>query len=364
MTGAPTVGVEEEFLLLDPATGENVPAAGAVLDALPAGLREQSRPEFRLSMVEMVTPVCTGLAEVGEHLRRHRRAASEAAGAAGCCLVAVGATPVAEPRLTVADVPRYRAIADHYGPIVRDPAVCGCHIHVGVADRELAVLAGNHLRAWLPVVQALSVNSPFHAGADTGHASWRSMQLDRWPTLGPAPAFASAADFDRTVRLLVDSGAMLDENLVLWYARPSSRYPTLEVRVADVCLSVDDTVLLTGLVRALVATATEAVAAGRPAPDVPDGLLRAAHWNAAHQGLDGTLLDLGRREPRPAWDLVTDLVEAITPALDRHGDLDLVHAGLDRLRAGGTGARRQRETYVRTGSLPATLTELARQTVR
>jgi carboxylate-amine ligase len=271
----------------------------------------------------------------------------------------VGATPVAEPRLTVTDNPRYQAIAEHYGPIVRDPAVCGCHIHVGVADRELAVRVGNHLRPWLPVVQALSVNSPFHGGVDTGHASWRSMQLDRWPTLGPTPAFASAADFDRTVALLVGSGAMLDERLVLWYARPSSRYPTVEVRVTDVCLTADDTVLLAGLVRALVATATAGIAAGVPAPEVPDGLLRAAHWNAAHQGLDGTLLDLRRLEPRPAWDLVDDLVEAVTPALDRHGDLAVVHAGLARLRAEGTGARRQRQMYARTGSLPAALAEMA-----
>lgn len=358
-----TVGVEEEFLLLDPLSGENVPAAADVVEALPARLRAQSRPEFRLSMMEMVTPVCAGLPEVSAQLTRLRVAAADAAKAAGVRLVAVGATPVAEPRLTIADNERFRAIDRHYGPVVRDPAVCGCHVHVGVADREVAVRVGNHVRPWLPVVQALTVNSPFHAGADTGHASWRAMQLDRWPTLGPAPYFETAADFDRTVRLLVASGAMLDQSLVLWHVRPSATWPTVEVRMADVCPSVADTVLLTGLVRALVATALDDIAAGRSAPRTPDALVRAAHWNAAHQGLDGTLLDLHREESRPAWDVVGDLVTTVTPALSRLGDLAVVIAGLDRLRAEGTGAQRQRRDLARLGDLPGALAEAARRTV-
>ncbi len=358
-----TVGVEEEFLLLDPVSGENVPAAPAVMDALPADVRAFGQREFRLSMVEMVTPVCAGLTEVGAQLTRLRRAAADAAKAAGVQLVAVGATPVGEPRLTIADNERFRAIDRHYGPVVRDPAVCGCHVHVAVPDREVAVQVGNHVRPWLPVVQALAVNSPFHAGADSGHASWRAMQLDRWPTLGPAPVFDTAADFDRTVRLLVDSGAMLDESLVLWHIRPSARWPTVEVRVADVSPSVADAVLLTGLVRALVATALDDIAAGRPAPRHPDGLVHAAHWNAAHAGLDGTLLDLHSQAARPAWDVVGDLLATITPALTRLGDLAEVTAGLDRLRAEGTGAERLRRDLATTGDLPGALYEAARRTI-
>ena len=360
----PTLGVEEEFLLLDPAGGENVPAATAVLAGLPAGVREQSRLEFRHSMVEMVTGVCTSLAEAEEQLRQLRRAAAASARAAGARLVAVGATPVAEPRPAVSDNPRFRAIAEHYGPIVADPAVCGCHVHVGVADRGLAVQVSNHLRVWLPVVQALAANSPFFAGADSGQASWRSLQLERWPSLGPAPLFTSAAHYDDTVRLMVDSGVMLDASMVLWYARPSTTYPTVEVRVADVCPTVADTVLLAGVIRALVATAIDDIAGGLTAPGVPDGLLRAAHWNAAHRGLGGTLLDLRAGRARPAWDVVGDLIAAVRPALRRHDDLALVEAELARLRKEGTGADRQRRVYARTGDLRTVLTELAGWTVR
>lgn len=359
----PTVGVEEEFLLLDPVSGENASAALEVLAGLPDGVREQSRLEFRHSMVEMVTPVCAGLAELRQQLRRLRQAACTAAAAAGANLVAIGATPIAERRTTVTENPRYEAIARHYGPIVADPAVCGCHVHVGVADRELAVQVSNHLRPWLPVVQALAANSPLQDGADSGHASWRSMQLERWPSLGPAPFFESADDFDRTVRLMVESGAMLDASLVLWYARPSITYPTVEVRVADVCPTVADTVLLAGLIRALVATAIDDIAAGLVAPAVPDGVLRAAHWNAAHSGLSGNLLDVRAGRARPAWDVVDDLVAAVRPVLLRQADLTVVSAELTRLRAEGTGADRQRRVYADTGDLRAVLSEAAAWTV-
>jgi glutamate---cysteine ligase / carboxylate-amine ligase len=359
----PTLGVEEEFLLLDPVTGENAPAALDVLSGLPAGIRDQSRLEFRHSMIEMVTPVCGGLAEAGEHLRQLRRAAATAAEAVGARLVAIGATPVAEPGLAVTGNPRFQAIARHYGPIVAHTSVCGCHVHVGVADRELAVQVSNHLRTWLPVVQALTVNSPLYQGADSGHASWRAMQLERWPSLGPAPYFFDADDYDHTVRLMVESGAMLDASLVLWYARPSTTYPTVEVRVADVCPTVADTVVLAGLIRALVATAIDDIAAGLTASAVPDGLLRAAHWNAAHRGLGGTLLDLRQSRARPAWDVVDDLLAAVRAALLRLGDLAIVETGIDRLRTEGTGADRQRAVYQRTGDVRTVLSELAAWTV-
>lgn len=358
-----TLGVEEEFLLLDPVTGENLPAAEKVLAGLSDGARAQSRLEMRHSMVEMVTGVCTGLAELRGQLGELRRAAAASAAGTGAALVAIGATPIADPRRGVTDNPRFQAIGRHYGPIAHDPAVCGCHVHVGVPDRELAIQVCNHLRAWLPVVQALTVNSPLFEGADSGHASWRSIQLERWPSLGPPPLLASAEEYDRTVRTLVASGVMLDESMVLWYARPSTAWPTVEVRVGDVCLTVDDTVLVAGLIRALVATAVEHIGAGLPAPRIPGHVIRAAHWNAAHTGLEGTLLDPRRGIARPAWELVEELVAAVTPALARHGDLAEVRAGLERLRRNGTGAVRQRRVLARTGDVRAVLTAAARLTV-
>ncbi|GIM93636.1 carboxylate-amine ligase [Paractinoplanes toevensis] len=358
-----TLGVEEEFLLLDPHSGENVPVAGKVLSSLPESVRGQSRLEFRHSMVEMVTPVCTGLAELRHHLVDLRRAAAAAATGAGARLVAVGATPVAEPCREPTENPRFHEIARYYGPIAADPAVCGCHVHVGVPNRALAIEVGNHLREWLPVVQALTANSPLYQGADTGYASWRSVQLQRWPSLGPTPHTDSAADYDRTVAAMVSSGVMLDDSMVLWYSRPSATYPTVEVRVSDAGLTVDDTVLLAGLVRALVATIRDDIAAGRPALRIPDDLLRAAHWNAARTGLDGTLTDLRSRRARPAWSVVDELVAYVGPALHHQGDREVVEAQLARIRRDGTGAARQRQILRAGGDIGAVLDRLAELTV-
>ncbi|WP_410808980.1 glutamate--cysteine ligase [Micromonospora sp. 067-2] len=357
-----TLGVEEEFLLLDPDSERNLPVADRVLAALHGPAREQSRQEFRHSMVEMVTPVCADLAELRAQLVALRRAAAEAATAAGARLVAVGATPVAEPHRTVPDKPRYHAMSRRYGPVAHDPAVCGCHVHVGLPDRELAVQVCNHLRVWLPVVQAITTNSPLHDGRDTGHASWRSMQLERWPSIGPTPYFDCAADYDRTVDELIAAGIMLDAAMVYWYARPSSAYPTVEVRVGDVCADVDDSVLVAALVRALVGTLADDVRAGVAAPDTRDCLIAAAHWRAAHDGLDGELIDLRAGGARPAWELVDDLLSVVAPALLRHGDLGYVVAQLARLRRDGTGATRQRRVLERTGDLREVLDDLADRT--
>ncbi|GAA0744551.1 glutamate--cysteine ligase [Dactylosporangium roseum] len=357
-----TVGVEEEFLLLDPVSWHNAPLCEAARDALPPAAREHSRVEFRRSMMEMVSPVCTSLSQLRRHLLENRSAAADAAAAVGARLVAVAATPLDEPDTSVVDTPRFHAISRHYGPIAHDPALCGCHVHVGVPDRELAIQVCNAIRPWLPVVQALTANSPLHAGADTGHASWRGIALQRWPSLGPPPYLESAEDYARTVEELVATGVMLDASMVLWWARPSSRYPTVEVRVGDVSPTAAETVLVAGLVRALVATAVADIAADRPAPRVSDHLLRAAHWNAAHAGLDGTLTDPRRRTTRPAWSLVDELVATVGDALDRHGDRDVVTAGLARLRRHGNGATRQRRAFGEGASVPAVLAELAAAT--
>jgi glutamate---cysteine ligase / carboxylate-amine ligase len=358
-----TVGVEEEFLLLDPRTGINRPVAERVMASLGDGVRAHSRLEMRRSMIEMVTGVCTDPTDLRAQLRALRRAAADAAADADAWLIAVGATPVGEPDVATWSQPRYRAIAQRYGPVALDPAVCGLHVHVGVPDRELAVQVCNHLQVWLPVVRALSGNSPLFQGADTGHASWRSVQLLRWPGVGPTPWFDSADGYDRTVKDLITAGVLLDRQMVYWYARVSPTYPTVEIRVSDVCTDVDDTVLIAALVRAAVATAISDIRAGHPAVRLQECVTAAAHWRAARDGLTHTLVDLRLGRARPAWDVVTEFFAVVSPALLRSGDLDMVVDGLARLRAHGDGAQRQREVYRRAGDVQAVLADLAARTM-
>ncbi|WP_155371012.1 carboxylate-amine ligase [Catellatospora vulcania] len=357
-----TLGVEEEFLLLDTFSGRNLPVADTVLARLTGQALEQSRHEFRQSMIEMVTPVCSNLTQLREHLAASRAVAAAAGAAIGARLVAVGATPVAEAVIDRPAAERYERIIRQFGPVALDPALCGCHVHVGVPDRELAVQVCNHLRPWLPVIQAIAANSPFHEGADTGYASWRSIQMERWPSLGPTPHFASAAEYDHTVEQLITAGVMLDVGMVLWYARPSARYPTVEVRVADVAPTVDDAVVLAGLVRALVATVIDDIRAELPAPRLRGSLMSAAHWRAARDGLEGHLVNPLTGDLQPAWDLVDDLLDFVGPALTRDGELQTVIAGLERLRVEGTGAERQRRVHRRTGDINDVLGYLAAET--
>jgi carboxylate-amine ligase len=358
-----TVSVEEEFLLLDPRTGANLPVAERVMALLGDGVRDQSRLEMRRSMIEMVTDVCADLTDLRAQLSTLRRAAAHAAADADAWLVALGATPVGEPDVATWSQPRYRAMAQRYGPVALDPAVCGLHIHVGVPDRELAVQVCNHLQVWLPVIRALSGNSPFFQGADTGHASWRAVQLLRWPGIGPTPWFDCADAYDRTVKDLITAGVLLDRQMVYWYARVSPTYPTVEIRVNDVCTDADETVLIAALVRAAVATAINDIRAGHPATRLQECVIAAAHWRSARDGLTHTLIDLRLGRARSAWDLVTEFFAVLSPALLRAGDLDLVVDGLARLRAHGDGAERQREAYRRTGDIQAVLADLAARTM-
>jgi carboxylate-amine ligase len=219
-----------------------------------------------------------------------------------------------------------------------------------MADRELAVAALNRVRPWLAVLLALSANSPFWESVDTGYASYRTELWHRWPTAGPPGEFASRADYDALVDALVASGTIRDTGMVYFDVRPSQRFETLEVRVTDVGLTVDDAVLLGGLVRALVRTAAEAAQDGRAAPGWRPELVRGAHWRAARWGLASELVSPLTGLPAPAAAVVASLVDHVRPALEAAGDLDEVTALVDQLLGRGTGADRQRAAFARSGS--------------
>lgn len=371
-----TVGVEEEFLLVDPVSGAAAPAVEAVLAEVPPELRGQVQHEFQASQIEIGSPPGLDLAALRHSLGLLRAGLAEAADRAGVRLVAVGTGPVAGPVPPVVENPRFHRMLERFNLVVPGPGSNGTHVHIGVPDRELAVQVLNHLRPWLPILHAVTTNSPFYGGRDTGYASWRSVLWEQWPSVGPTPWLASHAHYEQLVDQLIGTGMLLDEGMVYWYARLSSSYPTIEIRIGDVCASLDDTILVAALVRGLVGTALAEIEAGRPAPRPEHQLLVAAHWRAAKDGLDGLAVDLTGRDPgtgdrsapdagavtRPAWRLLRRLVDRISPVLDRHGDLELVTSSLDRLRTEGTGATRQRAAYARRGELTDVLRELGRWT--
>jgi len=354
-----TVGVEEEFLLVEPETGRVAPAVDEVYRHVPPQLREQVQHEYLTTQIEIGSAPVVGLDALGRSLAALRTALADAAERAGVRLVAVGTAPIGgAPPAPIVDNPRFHRMVERFGALSTDPGLNGLHVHVGIPDRDTGVHVLNHLRQWMPLFAAAAANSPFFNGQDTGYASWRALLWNMWPSVGPTPYLASAAEYDETVRRLIDTGAMIDEGQNYWFARLSSHLPTVELRIGDVCPTVDDSILLAALARALVATLLEDVGAGREAPPVPHQLLTAAHWRAAHDGLEGLGVDPSSGQAVPAWRLMRRLVDMVSPALERHGDLALVTLLLGRLRAHGCGAARQRAVAARDG-VPAVIPYLA-----
>ncbi|MFJ9963123.1 glutamate--cysteine ligase 2 [Streptomyces avermitilis] len=347
-----TVGVEEEYLLLDPATRLPMPAAEQVRAAAglePIAGENEIQPELSEAQVEAATPVCTSLDEIGGHLVRLRHVLGRAAESNGCRLAACGTPPIKdESPPPLSNNPRYRAMRAQAPQLVAEQLVCGTHVHVGVPDPEVGVAVLNRIRLWLPVLVAMSANSPFWAGHDTGFASWRTVIFGRWPVSGPPPHFDDLADHEKRVQQLLTCGVIFDPGQLYWQARLSSRYPTVEVRCLDVQLRADDAVMFAGIVRALVATAINDAKAGVPVPPCPPELLQGANWHAARHGLSGSLIDYeGRR--RSAGDVLSQLMDHIGPALDAADDSREVASLVHRLLREGTPADRQRRALLRGG---------------
>jgi glutamate---cysteine ligase / carboxylate-amine ligase len=359
---AVTLGVEEEFVLLDPSTGATVLAAPDLVRML--GGEPGIQQELMRFQVETGTGVCTSLDEVGGELIRLRRLAADAAAHLGCRLVASGVAPYRTPGLAaVTDQPRYRELARRYAPVVADAGTCACHVHVGVPSRDLGVQVLARLRPWLAPLLAVTANSPIAGGYDTGWASWRYAIQSRWPTAVPPAVWPDAAAYDAAVRRLIGQGAALDDRSVYFLARLSPRYPTVEVRVADVCLDAGTAVLLAGLTRALVATALAEARRGTPVPAAPARQVAAALAAAARHGLAGAGVDPVTGQAVDALTLRARLLDHVRPALSDHGDTQIITGLLRRLDNQGTGADRQRALFTSAASTPAFITALARATL-
>ncbi|WP_374984290.1 glutamate--cysteine ligase [Streptomyces fradiae] len=347
-----TVGVEEEFFLVDPVTCLPVPLADEVRRA--AGLgpivdAQEVQSELLQAQIEVATPVCSDLDEVGGHLLRLRHALGTAAEKNGCRIVAAGTAPYRQAApVPVTESARYLAMHSQAPQLVDEQLVNGMHVHVAVPDRAAAVAVLNRIRPWLPVLVAMSANSPLWDGHDTGFASWRTVIFGRWPVSGPPPAFADAADHDRRIAALLDSGAICDTGQIYWQARMSERYPTVEVRCTDVQLRADAAVMLAGLIRAMVTTALWAEEAGEPLPDCPPERLQAANWYAARHGLSDLLMDPDGRSRR-AGDVLARLLDSVTPALEAAGDTREVTSLIHRLLQQGTSADLQRGVLAEGG---------------
>lgn len=361
-----TLGVEEEYLLVDHQSGALASCADRVIDRTAPTLGETVSPELNLCQIEIGSSVCKTLDEVHGDLVRLRRALNAAAREVGCAIAATGTHPFSswEDQSISAFVPRYQRMAETYQIVARQQVICGCHVHIGVEDLDLRIDIMNRVRPWLPVLMALSANSPYWRGLDSGFSSYRSQIWTRWPTAGMPPTLDDHAAYQRLVDELKTAEAIDDATYLYWYVRPSGRYPTIELRVMDVCTDLDDAVAMAGLARALVWTCGTNAERGVPRLVHRPEALEVAMWRACRFGLGGDLLHPREHRRRPAAEVVRELLRTIREGLDAHGDTARVNDYVEAILARGNGADRQRRSYRRRGSVGDVIGDVVTATTR
>ena len=347
-----TYGVEEELLVVDAVTLTPLPAGdqAVTLSGGNAASGHHITTEFQREQIEIACPPQLTLEDQLETIRAGRVLAEAAANQVGARVVAL---PTAPGRVTPHLVPdlRFIKISKQFGFTVKEQLTCGYHVHVLVYSREEAVAVLDRIRVWLPVMVALSANSPFWQGVDTNFASYRYQAWNRWPTAGPTDVFGSADAYNLHQKALLDTGVPLDTGMLYFDARVCEHHPTIEVRVADVCLEAEHAAVIATLIRALVETAARDWAAGNPAPDVPASTLEIWSWQASRYGIDAQLIDPETGAPAPARSVLDRLLNHIRPVLAEYGEQETVEAMVSDILRDGTGARRQRAAYAMRNEL-------------
>ena len=377
-----SVGVEEELLIVEPGTGRPRALASAVIRAAGPGAEELGsgelcadersageldavRPlEFELQkqQLEIDTRPCYSLDDLSRELHRCRATAAAAAARAGVTVAALGTSPVAvHPE--VVPTSRYQAMAKAFGLTAQEQLTCGCHVHVGISSAEEGVAVLDRIQPWLATLLALSANSPFWQGVDSAYASFRYQAWGRWPCSGPTYQFGSVEVYQATVQQMIDTETLLDSGMVYFDARLSQHYPTIEVRIADVCQHAEDAVLIAALFRGLVETEARNWQAGRSDPPARTEQLRLARWRASRSGLDDVLINPVTFRPDKAVAVTGLLVEHVRDALADAGDTLLVAGLLDAVLHRGNGATAQRSAYQRRGRLVDVITAAATTTI-
>jgi carboxylate-amine ligase len=355
VTSAPrvrTVGVEEELLLVDAATLQPVPVADRIVGHAFTGGTGGGiflELEAKREQIEVVSPPLRTFDELHSTIVAGRRAADEAARSVGARAVALATAPplCASHR---ANVPRYERMEEQFALTMQEQLTCGFHVHVGVDSAEEGVAVLDRLRPWLPVLLALSANSPFWQGVDTGFASYRYQAWGRWPTAGAYDLFGSVDAYAATVQQLIAADVCLDPGMVYFDARLSSHVPTVEIRIADVCQFPEDAAAIASLCRALVQKAAVDWRSGVPADEIPTGLLRLASWRASRFGLDHKLVHPVTRQLVPSHDAVHALVDHLAGSYPDQAEEDRTRLAVTDILRCGNGATQQRRAMSADGN--------------
>jgi len=341
-----TIGIEEEYLLVDPETRDLVddPPA-AIMEEAEAALGSQVTREFLRAQIEVGTKVGRNLSEAAADIRHLRTTVCEIAEAHGLKVIAASTHPFAQwSKQQITDQDRYQMLANDLQQVVRRLVICGMHVHVGIEDPDMRIDLMNQVSYFLPHLLALTTSSPFWHGHRTGLKSYRMSVFRGMPRTGLPPHFRSWGEYQRHVDAVTGAGLIEDASKLWWDVRPSSRYPTLEMRVPDICTRIDDGIAVAALYVSLLGMLFHRRLGNQRWRTYENMLVSENIWRAQRYGFDEPLADFGKGELVPYADLLEEIIEVVTPAAEELGCLAEVQSArgiVDR----GTSADRQLEAY-------------------
>ncbi len=358
-----TIGIEEEYQIVDPQTRELKSYITEMLEAGKMTLREQVKAELHQSIVEVGTTVCRTAAEARGELVRLRHGVMELAGRNGLKIASAGTHPISSwVDQEITPLERYAGVKQDMQILAQQLLIFGTHIHIGIEDPEFLIDAMNIVRYFMPHVLCLSTSSPFWIGQETGLKSYRSIIFRNFPRTGIPPYFDSYTDFVRYRDTLVKTNSIPDGTKIWFDVRPNYNYPTLEFRICDVCTRVDEAICIAAIFQALIYKLWKLRRDNMTFRLYSPALIEENKWRAVRFGLDGKLIDFGKQTELPARELIQEMIEwFIGDVMDELGNRKEIEYAY-RIMDEGTSADRQLATFRRTGSLQAVVDQLIEET--
>ncbi|MFM7148885.1 MAG: carboxylate-amine ligase [Gemmataceae bacterium] len=358
-----TIGIEEEYQIVDPRTRELKSYITKILSDSRLILREQVKAELHQSMVEVGTRVCHTPTEVRKELVRLRGEIIHLAARNSLKIAAAGTHPFSSwVNQEITPLERYLGVRDDMQDLAQQLLIFGTHVHVGIEDREFLIDAMNVARYFVPHILSLSASSPFWMGRNTGLASYRSVMFRYFPRTGIPPLFDSWASLENLVNTLVQTNCIPNGSKLWWDLRPNWTYPTLELRACDVCTRIEEAVCIAALFQALIAKLWKLRRDNLTFRVYPLSLIEENKWRAVRFGLDGKLLDLGKQVELPTRELLHEFIEGfLGDVIDELGTRKEIEYAFHILRHGNSAAR-QIAIFKETGDLNAVVDQLIQET--
>lgn len=359
-----TIGIEEEYQIIDPETRELTSYISEFMDKGAVVFRDQVKPEFLQSQVEIGSHVCRNVKEARQEVTRLRSIVSDIADKNGRRIVAAGTHPFSRWQdQAVTDKDRYKMLQDDFKMLAQRLLIFGMHVHIGIPDPDLRIDVMNQMTYFIPHIFALATSSPFWLGRDTGLKSYRSVIFQDLPRTGLPEYFDSAQSYNRYVNTLVNTESIDEPTKIWWDIRPHPKFPTLEFRMCDCVTKVDEVIALAALIQALVAKLILLRQNNQTWRIYRQGLINENKWRAVKDGMDSKLIDFGKEQQIPFRLLIAELLEIIDDVVDRLGSREELEYIQTMIRK-GSSADRQLRKYEETGSLEAVVDMLADETIK